>query len=53
MCAAINHDVVRLIRVDMGGIELGPLPTGAWRFLTHPEIKMLKQWEHGGQPADF
>jgi pseudouridine synthase len=48
MCDAIGHSVNRLIRVDFGGVELGALPTGAWRFLTHPEIKLLKQWQHDG-----
>jgi 23S rRNA pseudouridine2605 synthase len=48
MCDAVGHSVNRLIRVDFGGVELGDLPTAAWRFLTHPEIKLLKQWQHDG-----
>lgn len=45
MCDAIGHQVNRLIRVDFGGIELGNLPAGAWRFLSGPELKLLKQWQ--------
>ncbi|HET6345513.1 MAG TPA: pseudouridine synthase [Myxococcota bacterium] len=48
MCDAIGHFTIRLIRTDFGGVELGDLPPAAWRFLTHPEIKQLKAWRHGG-----
>jgi 23S rRNA pseudouridine2605 synthase len=48
MCDAIGHFTIRLIRTDFGGIELGNLLPASWRFLTHPEIKQLKVWQHGG-----
>jgi 23S rRNA pseudouridine2605 synthase len=47
MCDAIGHPVIRLVRTEFGGIELGDLPTGAWRFLDHPEIHTLKVWQKG------
>lgn len=33
--------VTRLRRVSEGGLELGELPVGSWRFLTENEIKAL------------
>ena len=44
---AIGHPVIRLVRTEFGGIELGDLPTGAWRFLDHAEIHLLKTWQRG------
>ena len=44
MCEAVGHFVIRLIRIEFGGIGLDPLPAGAWRFLTNTEIKRLKAW---------
>ena len=38
MLAACGHDVLRLMRVAIGAIELGSLPKGAWRRLTEAEI---------------
>jgi pseudouridine synthase len=49
MCDAIRHTTVRLIRIDYGGIELDPLPPGAWRFLTNAEVGKLKTWVRGGR----
>ena len=46
MCAAIGHACLRLIRTEFAGLELGPLPTGAWRFLTPPELATLKRWQN-------
>jgi 23S rRNA pseudouridine2605 synthase len=42
MCLAVGLPVRRLVRVRMGGVCLGNLPLGAWRFLTEAEIKLLK-----------
>jgi 23S rRNA pseudouridine2605 synthase len=42
MCLAVGLPVRRLVRVRMGGLCLGNLPLGAWRFLTEAEIKLLK-----------
>jgi 23S rRNA pseudouridine2605 synthase len=41
MCAAVGHDVVDLIRVGIGGLRLGELPSGAWRRLQRDEIARL------------
>ena len=37
MTAAIGHPTLRLIRVRIGGFELGPLKQGAWRKLSAAE----------------
>jgi 23S rRNA pseudouridine2605 synthase len=41
MLAACGHDVLRLMRVAIGPLELGDLPKGAWRVLTDAEIRAL------------
>lgn len=41
MCSACGHDVLRLIRIAIGPLELGELPRGAWRALTPAEIAAL------------
>jgi pseudouridine synthase len=42
MCEAIGHPVVRLRRVRIGPITIGPLKTGTFRELTPDEIRKLK-----------
>jgi 23S rRNA pseudouridine2605 synthase len=42
MCAAAGLQVVRLKRVREGGLTLGDLHTGQWRYLTNEEISQLK-----------
>jgi 23S rRNA pseudouridine2605 synthase len=39
--AALGFEVSRLLRVQIGRIKLGELPSGKWRTLTEPEIKSL------------
>jgi 23S rRNA pseudouridine2605 synthase len=41
MLTACGHDVLRLMRVAIGSLELGDLPKGAWRTLTEAEIGRL------------
>lgn len=41
MLAACGHDVLRLMRVGIGPLELGDLPRGGWRRLTDTEIRGL------------
>ena len=41
MLAACGHDVLRLMRVAIGPLELGDLPRGSWRRLTEVEIRGL------------
>ena len=38
---ALDIDVLRLIRVQIGSLKLGELPKGQWRALTHREIAEL------------
>lgn len=41
MLAAVEHPVERLARVAFGGVELGDLRQGKWRFLTQQEVGRL------------
>lgn len=42
MFEAIGHRVVKLERVKFGGLTLGKLKMGHWRFLRQKEIEVLK-----------
>jgi len=42
MCAALGLDLVALVRVRVGPIELGDLPAGAVRPLTRDEVRALR-----------
>lgn len=41
MLSACGHEVLRLLRVAIGALELGDLPKGGWRVLTDAEIRAL------------
>lgn len=41
LLAAFDIDVLRLIRVRIGDLQLGQLPKGGWRVVTEPEIESL------------
>lgn len=41
MTAAVGHPTLRLIRVRIGGFELGALAAGKWRALTGPERALV------------
>jgi 23S rRNA pseudouridine2605 synthase len=43
MLDACGHDVLRLLRVAIGPLELGDLPKGAWRRLNDGEIRALSK----------
>lgn len=43
MTAAVGHPTLRLIRVRIGGLELGSLAPGQWRILTQKECAMVLQ----------
>jgi len=43
MCEAIGHPVISLKRVAIGGVWLGDLPEGKWRYLKEEEIRILNQ----------
>jgi 23S rRNA pseudouridine2605 synthase len=42
MCAAVGLPVTRLHRPRYAGLELGELPSGAWRELTEDEVERLR-----------
>ncbi len=41
MCELLGLEVLRLRRVEIGGVQLGRLPNGKWRNLTGKEVKAL------------
>lgn len=41
MCVACGHPVLRLVRVAIGSLTLGPLAKGAWRILSTEEVASL------------
>jgi len=41
MCAAVGHEVRELVRVRIGGLELGDLAPGRWRRLEPPDVARL------------
>ncbi len=43
MFQAIGHKVLQLQRINFGGLRLGSLKMGKWRFLTRQEIDSLKK----------
>lgn len=42
MCAAADMSVLKLVRIREGGLTLGNLPVGKWRYLTEDEVALLK-----------
>lgn len=42
MCELAGLKVTKLIRIKEGGLELGELKSGKWRYLTREEINMLR-----------
>lgn len=47
MCAQIGLEVLSLKRVCVGGLALGKLQTGSWRYLSEAEIALLKDENAG------
>ena len=43
MCKVAKMQVIRLIRIAEGPLQLGKLPSGGWRYLTESEIFELKK----------
>ena len=41
MCDAAGMTVTRLRRISEGGLKLGDLPPGKWRYLTEDEVEQL------------
>ena len=46
MCAAVGLEVTRLCRVAEGGLRLGGLPPGKWRYLTEEELRLIRGNDH-------
>lgn len=46
MCAAAGLEVTRLCRVAEGGLRLGGLPPGKWRYLTEEELELIRGNDH-------
>lgn len=43
MCDSLGLKISRLTRISEGGLSLGKLPRGKWRYLTDEEIQKLKE----------
>ncbi len=43
MCEQLGLKIKKLVRISEGGILLGDLPVGKWRYLTDYEIDILKK----------
>ena len=43
MCESAGMHCTRLRRIQEGGLSLGPLPVGKWRYLTEEEVKRLQK----------
>jgi 23S rRNA pseudouridine2605 synthase len=43
MCQAAGMTVTRLRRIGEGGVTLGDLQKGSWRYLTEQELKLLQK----------
>lgn len=45
MCAAVNLHIIRLVRTQMGPIQLGNLPVGKSRYLTEADLQAINVLE--------
>ena len=43
MCESAGMHCTRLRRIQEGGLSLGPLPVGKWRYLTEEEVRRLQK----------
>jgi pseudouridine synthase len=43
MLSTVGYPVLQLIRIAIGPLILGDLPSGSWRYLTDEEVKILLQ----------
>ena len=51
MFELIGHPTIRIIRTAIGPLELGRLPSGAYRFLTKAEIEAVKECGAAGDAS--
>jgi 23S rRNA pseudouridine2605 synthase len=49
LLSALGVGVLRLIRISIGGLPLGPLPKGEVRHLTDAEVNMLAERDRSGR----
>jgi 23S rRNA pseudouridine2605 synthase len=42
MLEAVGSKVLKLVRVAIGGVRIGDLPIGKWRYLTEAELRQLR-----------
>jgi len=51
MLERVGHDVIRLMRIKINGIEMGPLKPGECRQISSEELKILKRELHIGEAS--
>jgi hypothetical protein len=51
MCEAVGLPVEKLVRVAFGGLRLGALPPGRWRYLESAEVELLRRPAPPPRPA--
>lgn len=51
MLERVGHSVIRLMRIKINGIEMGPLKPGACRLISPEEMKILKKELHIGETS--
>jgi 23S rRNA pseudouridine2605 synthase len=42
MCAHLGYQVTRLVRVGIGGLQLGQMVPGSWRYLSRGDMRKLE-----------
>jgi len=43
MLERVGHSVIRLMRIKINGLEMGPLKPGTCREISFEELRMLKK----------
>lgn len=49
MVASLGHPSIRLIRIQMGPLQLNDLPLGQWRYLSRGELRSLQVGQSSGK----
>ena len=52
MCSCVGLELVELIRVRIGTLELEGLMPKEWRYLSSPELESLKHYIHGNRDSE-
>ncbi len=53
MCKAVGHPVIRLTRIEFGGVRLGSIKPGHYRFLLESEVESLMRIAEGDPKQDL